>query len=929
MKKTLAVGMAVVGFATCAETLIWTGSDDASNGNKWFSYSTKNWKNESGAQVQWADGNDARFDDASTHRDVVIGSNVGPKTTTFDVNTDMTLTSSGGSITYQNTLLAKYGLGTVWFKNSANVSQNRVEVWGGTLRASSPNSTRSLGNGDSGNSYDIVVHDGGKVWVDERNALGPSAVTSVNGVHVTVYTNGIFSLHNGIQNNQNIQNIATLDLLGGTLELPDGYQGEDWTNPWLDGKGNRIGNHSSGFLRVWDRVTFGLNPSKTPYVLDMIGEGAVPMAQNRWQVGTNTEFRVEDITGDDAADVTFNNPLIAIKTWDDAVPCGFRKTGAGKMVLNHAPIQDTEVERPTGAIRVEEGTLEYASPLSFASFVEAPIYVGTNATLIVTNKFLVDADTTDKNAFGVLKAGNVPRPVIVDHGTLTLAGTASAHVFGDLTLDGAALDFSGVTGHANGFALGFYGKVSLLGTGTLVWDDATLFPGVSSTGCRYAMLGMTTDEGVNTTVFDVPDRTGDDEVDFRLLAKLRDQRDRVITTWYKSGFQKTGAGLMTIEVSGHQFTGDVEVREGTLAAGPLTTYSANGATFLGYFREEGRKVVASGTGTIWVPCRNSMLADYAVQPITNAPTNAKYPYTDFRADGGGAIKITEHQHFHKLTFSNGGKLVGYGGNGGHGIFTLFNKFTVSGNVASAAEAFSDGGDDPVVTAKNSDVTAILLNGEPEVEFEIADTTGDAAPDATFYRALAIGYVYKSAVTANPPTCGEHKFGFRKTGAGTMRLATIQKPYGPTQTSTGSNVWPLNGTLTVAAGELKVDCDQGDSELVDVAAGAYLSGTGTVNNVVLAAGAGLKVPAQQEKPLTVKGEFTLGANPVVDINLPAGATVEDVKAKILTVEGIITGAENLKNATVRVNGEPTDNIRLAFSGNTLKCGFAKGFMLMVR
>ena len=931
LKSVLFAASAAMVFTAPAETLTWTGSDDASNGNKWFIYSTKNWKNESGAQVQWKDGNDAYFDDTTDIRTIRIASELKPSSVTVNISKDMVFTNetSNSRIT-SNGSFTKLGTGTLWINPAygpsdsyqINSSTNTVHVRGGTLKGSSPN-TSSLFGGQA-NGWQAYVYDGGTLWVAERNALERGTADAIlkSNVGITVYTNGVLSFKNGGLDNQNINVVRTLDLLGGTMITPD------------------IGNHSSGFLRVCERFSFGENPTKTPYVFNPIDPfpGVASGKQNRLLLGTNTEFRVADITGDAAADVTFNNPVVAHPDWErDLGPNGFRKTGSGKMVVAAPLVNTNEAKRPGGEIAVEEGELEFKEPYALDPYTTAAVKVFPGATLTVHSNMFVNIDSESSKDETALMTNRMPRPILVNHGTLNLKGSVKHYAFGDLTLDHAVFDTSEIEGHADYGVLSLLGKITLDADEPIVFSPDT-FPKAKANGDGKATWTRILLSAQNTE-FNVAEITGDDKADFTISCLLKDQRSRPNSRWYPSGLIKTGPGQMQLLYSSNDFTGDVEVREGVLAVGPTeNTVSSGGTTYLGSFRTEGRRVIASGTGTVWLPDRNELTYGYTLGPITNDTTqvdskgNRLYPYTYFGADGNGTLKLTEHEHFDKLEFSNGGKLRGHGINGGYGIFTVFRKFIVSGSVASAADAFTDGGEYLDLTDKfENDVTctSILVNGEPEVEFEIADTTGDAAADATFYRSIAIGYVYRSAIRANPPTCGEHKFGFRKTGAGTMRLAAIQKPTGPTKTSAGSNVWPLNGTLTVAAGELKVDCDQGDSELVDVAAGAYLSGTGTVNNVVLAAGAGLKVPAQQEKPLAVKGDFTLGANPVVDINLPAGATVEDVKAKILTVTGTITGAENLKNATVRVNGEPTDKIRLTCSGNTLKCGFAKGLMLMVR
>ena len=135
--------------------------------------------------------------------------------------------------------------------------------------------------------------------------------------------------------------------------------------------------HALGYLLIRNRLTLGCNPGKRPYVFPEArdqGSGNSGAAPCGITFGRNTEFRVEDVTGDAAADGIFNCAVLARARdgWQDAQnPCGFRKTGGGTMELNN-PYGGGggNTTRPTGVIAVEAGELgvnvDYSTAFKYA-----------------------------------------------------------------------------------------------------------------------------------------------------------------------------------------------------------------------------------------------------------------------------------------------------------------------------------------------------------------------------------------------------------------------------------------------------------------------------------------------------------------------------------------------------------------------------------
>ena len=397
--------LALAAFPVLAADKTWTGAVS----DEWNT-SHANWKDAGGGAVAFGENDTAIFDGTASRRAIRLTDRVSPTRVVFNTDADLFITNSvTGVIMGSNYVLEKRGTGTVLLKNinNFNMSTNDIHIYGGTLKTDSPNMNRSLG--DPAKGYHAFIHDGGTLWISERNSIGAGYAVDYSGNNAmfTVYTNGVLSFANGTSNDSNINQAGSIILDGGTLILPT-Y------------------GHSSGALRVQDLFSFA---GPTPYVFNPNTAGGSSAAYRlNIQVGTNTEFRVADITDDERADVTFNNPVVAFKALETGiVPNGFRKTGAGKMVLAGTYVNDTEVCSPSGRITVEDGELEYVTPYLLGSKGKGAITIASNATLRVHGGMFIDPAHH--------KTNDIPRPVIIaDGGRLVLEDLAAQYTFGDLSL---------------------------------------------------------------------------------------------------------------------------------------------------------------------------------------------------------------------------------------------------------------------------------------------------------------------------------------------------------------------------------------------------------------------------------------------------------------------------------------------------------------
>ena len=336
-----------------AGAFVWKGAADSA---EWSAGSVQNWT-AGGESVAWTDAKDAYFDDTCATNRVEITGSVTPASINVQADSDMRLDFSNAwssAIGDGCTNFVKSGVGTFEIYYGDNTAKNLangafpIEVREGCLKVTAVNSNGALG--DASRGYEVKVYDYAKLWLNGRNAIGSDAPTDANDSVFTVYTNGIFDMT--VSSDISIQALGTLDLLGGNFVAPARC-------------------HTLGYLLIRNRLTLGCNPGKSPYVFPSvpteIGDDTAGIT-----IGRNTEFRVEDVTGDAASDGIFNCAVLARTRsgWQDAQnPCGFRKTGNGTMELNNSYTGSSNYHtvRPAGVIAVEAGELKVNVDYSPAS----------------------------------------------------------------------------------------------------------------------------------------------------------------------------------------------------------------------------------------------------------------------------------------------------------------------------------------------------------------------------------------------------------------------------------------------------------------------------------------------------------------------------------------------------------------------------------
>jgi hypothetical protein len=133
---------------------------------------------------------------------------------------------------------------------------------------------------------------------------------------------------------------------------------------------------------------------------------------------------------------------------------------------------------------------------------------------------------------------------------------------------------------------------------------------------------------------------------------------------------------------------------------------------------------------------------------------------------------------------------------------------------------------------------------------------------------------------------------------------------------------------VEAGELKVNVDYSLASKYTVVDGAFLSGTGKVSKVEFAAGAGLRVDAEKTDVLEIAGADFAGGG-VIEIPGVAPESVDNLRMNCAKIGDPVTGAANLANWTVKVNGAEVPRIAVNVYEGFLRASAVKGTYILFR
>ena len=806
--------------------LVWTGAA----GGLWGS--GLNWTNSAGEAAAFATGDNVRFDDGAAVRSVNLSAALTAGAILFDCEQDYTLTNVAGGKISSASGFVKRGAGTLTVGCTGHTYTNDVRIEAGAVVANVPNAGANSPLGSATVERQIYVSTNATLRLAERNTFGGAETTTLKAEICVDRGTLEFGKPSGVKG------VNTL----GDLTLRDAAM--VYTN---------MGEGTYGFLKVCR--TFSLAGSQ-PYDFSSFGRSDLFMLLNS---NPYTTFNVADISGDAGEDVTFRFPF---KHVNALAAGGLIKTGPGAMVLKSAG------STFRGNIEVREGELLAAAMKSDTNSAQTVLgnlrvarsaYVGTNAVLTFA----------ERNTLGTAESDPHLLSLTVDHGTLAVTNTGHT-VFGTLTLDGATFTYRGGFDATRG-SLRLGGPLSLKGETPYVFA----LPGADP----YGFINL---NATPLTEIRVAEITGTAAPDATFIIPLKDFASSNSPT-YAAGFVKTGQGTLYLTNAPNNFStfsGDVEVREGTLVA------ETAGGSPLGNANAE-RRILVSTNATLQLRQRNTLGGAAATNGLL----------AEIVVDHGtlllGDLGVTKGVNtVGSLTLLDGTLNYTNMYNEPYGFLKVARVFRLQGTAPYLFEGSALSG------------CFMLLNAFPLTTFDVSDITGDAAPDATFH------FPFKQHPSS---TAG---CGLIKSGGGTMRVTAASTYVGET---------------LVSNGVLRVDGSLNASTLVTVADGGWLGGTGAVKNVTVMAGGGFDVIQGQAKPLTVTGSLTLAGAGTVHIQNPEGLPGREIQVTLAAVAGSVAGAEHAASWAVEIDGVPSSvNYRLRVVGSELVAGYApRGTVISVR
>ncbi len=549
----------------------------------------------------------------------------------------------------------------------------------------------------------------------------------------------------------------------------------------------------------------------------------------------------------------------------------FEKRGAGKLTLKN-------YNSFTGDLVVIEGELTTAGSAKgdVANACTSPvgdwrtartISVLTNGTLSLVSQGVSGAGTSTRQIKAVLE---------VHGGTVNFANNFTT-TLGDCWFEDATLNYTG--GAADQWrTFCFYGDyVKFSGTRAF-----TLYsPSVSYPGFAIGRFSQ--------TKIIVDDMTGDSKDDLICTLPVRGITGRTDGNNAPGTFEKCGAGTMALNSSWNTFCGDVKVSEGVLrmaqgravigetsscygnlcVAHTVTvcdgaTLFVDGSDMQGQYYNNSRLAIHVNGGTL----RHKERTANGCGPVIFENATLEYSgcpgFEHWETVDGVDVKRTGY--WPTFGFHGG---VTFRGTNAYDLACIYvNQYdTIGSRIGCGANGMSDICVEEITGDGRTDVN---------IDMPIADGPQWSKTETRNGKQYIIG-VNHAAVPAS----------FRKTGAGTLALSARNDYTGATSVHEGKLL--VNGSVTNSA--------------ITVDAGAYIGGTGMVNTVTLADGAGLTAYVGQRTRLRTQSLTLSGTTLNIDIartaDDPALSNVSYIR--IVEAESIIGTASDV---VVTYGGQPT-------------------------
>ena len=676
---------------------------------------------------------------------------------------------------------------------------------------------------------------------------------------ITVYTNatlqlarsGIFGA--GTAGGDGIK--ADVEIRGGTLTLPatscTTFGNLLFHNATINGN---TGQNSAwpAFCLTGDWLEFS-SDTATPYVIPAYDYGGFFFSRVK-----PVDIRVPDITGNSDSDVTFSSPISDAwyapqynhnhnipgnwGNWtsnysNDTWRCttNFVKTGEGTLAIN--TMDNTfrrDVVVSNGTLRLLAHNARYGVDVKTClglSHTPHTVYVERGARL----------EFTASDHMGQFY--NVPTgiTIYVRGGTLTQSAS-KVNGFGPLILEDATLWYSGTTG----------------GWPTLGFSDVTFKGSTAYTLAQvndsYFAIGMNGMGNLRVEKI-VSNGTYSSSPDVTISSPIKDSAN----VWQgygprKSTFRKTGPGVLKLASTGNEFTGDVEISDGVVTLARKGAVINPTTTSLGNIMTN-RMITVCGTGELYVDQSDQLSQACSDYVATMLVSNGTVRFASGSINAWPTVKFYDPN----LVYSSGVGNSGTGDSTAWGLWAFRYPVTFDGTKPLALP--SNGNNCRISLGYSSDhseeVLGELTYHHGKTEFNVKDMTSGPCVDVDIGIEIQSLPYWTNTDSRNLYKNRRYRCGLLKTGPGTLRIGG--KFTCPENTRINEGALVFDGTLA------EQNSGWGKSAM-QVQDGAYLGGTGVVQNVTIEEGGGFTSVIGQTGALEIDGTVTLPSSGNVKINI---------------------------------------------------------------
>ena len=663
---------------------------------------------------------------------------------------------------------------------------------------------------------------------------------------ITVWTNGTLKLTSGGvfgAGTSASDVLADVRIIGGTLEMPNAkcttFGNLLFHNAVIVQSNGQSANWPE-FAVTGDLLEFS-SDTATPYVFASCNNSGWYLSHTR-----PVEIRVPDITGNTDADVTFNNRVFdsTDKTgWSQMVDgktvwlctTNFVKTGEGTLAINSMDntfCRDVVVSNGTLRLLAHQARAgENIKTCLGLSHVPHTIYVEPGARL----------EFTQSDHLGQFY--NVPTGITIHvrGGTLTQSAN-KVNGLGPLILEDATLSYLGTTG----------------GWPTLGFSDVT-FKGskaytLAQASSSYFAIGMNGMANLRVEKI-VSDGTYSSSPDVTISSPIKDSTN----VWQgygprKSTFRKTGPGVLRLASTSSEFTGDVEISEGVVTLGRKGAGINLTSSSLGNMMAD-RTITICGTGELYFDNSDVFAQACSDFGATMVVSNGTMRFKSGTGNSWPTVKFYDAN----LVYGDG---CGYSNTGDASAWGMWAfRYPVTFDGTKPLSLPSNGSYCIMSLGYSSDsrqeIVGDLTNYYGKTEFCVKDMTGNPCVDVDIGMKIQSLPFWNYSGTANLYYRRRYRCGLLKTGPGTLRIGGTFTCPENTRINEGALVF--DGTLA------EQNSGWGKSAM-QVQAGAYLGGTGTVQNVTIEEGGGFTSAIGQTGALEINGTVTLPSSGNVPLNI---------------------------------------------------------------